>query len=187
MKSYQSQSLITDENLINFNRSEEELQIFWLYCGFSVQRTRDHAQRALAQLLDMGEGRLPLDRVRFLLNEGRLRAALEATRIGSYRRLERFLIDSAKATPDFRNGTVEDFRRIHGIGPAKARFFMLNTRREARVAVLDRHILAELRALGYDVPKQTPSYEAEYRRCESCFLKEANKAGLAPTQFNLSN
>lgn len=187
MKSYQSQPLITDENLINFNRSEEEMQIFWLYCGFSVQRSRQQAQNALAKLLDMGEGKLPLDRIRFLLENKKLRSALETTRIGSYKRLERFLTDSANATPDFRNGTVDDFSRIHGIGSAKARFFLLNTRQNAHVAVLDRHILAELRSLGYDVPDHTPNKEAEYRRCEAYFLKEADKAGVAPAQFNLSN
>lgn len=187
MKNYSSYPLISDENLINFNRNEEELQIFWLYCGFSVQRSRAQAQKALASLLDMGEGDLPFDRLRFLLKRQKLRTALEATRIGSYNRLERFLIDSSWKSVDFRNGTVDDFKRVHGIGDAKARFFILNTRKGARVAVLDRHILRELKSLGYDVPENAPLSSTEYKRCEEYFLDEADKAAIEPARFNLSS
>lgn len=187
MNKYSSYHLITDENLINFNRNEEELQIFWLYCGFSVQRSRAQAQKALASLLDMGEGELPFDRIRSLLERQKLRAAREATRIGSYNRLERFLADSIFKSIDFRNGTVDDFMRVHGIGNAKARFFILNTRKGARVAVLDRHILSELKSLGYNVPESSPLSNTQYKRCEEYFLNEADKAATEPARFNLSS
>ncbi len=185
-KKYSAAPIITDENLVNFARSIEELQLFWLYCGFSVMRSRDRAQNALAQLLDSGVGNLPFDRLASLVQQGTLRAELEATRIGGWERLENFIRQTVALKLDLQAGSLEDFEAVHGIGLAKARFFLLCTRDDVRVAVLDRHILQFLRDRGYaDVPDVTPKNRATYARLEAYFLQEAEKAGVHPAPFNL--
>jgi hypothetical protein len=185
-KRYSDSDLITDDNLINFARTEEELQIFLLYCGFSVNKTRRHAQTALAKLLDMGRGSLPFERIRSLIKAGRLRRCLEQTGIGAYTRLEGFLRNVVSANIDLRQGSVDDYDAIHGIGPTKARLFVLCTREDARCAVLDTHILKFLREQGYaKVPEQSPESLREYERLEGYWLKEVDKSGMTPAQYNL--
>jgi hypothetical protein len=186
IRRYSATPIITDENLINFSRTLEELQLFWLYCGFSVMRSRERAQGALSRLLDDAVGLLPFDRIRQLELEGRLRQSLEATRIGGWNRLEGFLSHTLSAQLDLAQGVLEQFEAIHGIGLAKARFFLLCTREDARVAVLDRHILQFLSDQGYsDVPEQTPKSREAYGRLERYFLQEADKSGIQLALFNL--
>jgi thermostable 8-oxoguanine DNA glycosylase len=182
---YDKNLLITDENLVNFQRTDEELQIYVLYCGFSVQRSRSRAAAAMADILNAGEGNLPFDRISSLIESQQLRGTLEATRIGGFDRLEKFLRSISNADLDLKCCSLADLRAIHGLGPAKARFFLLNTRPDARVAVLDRHILAELRALGHKVPEKPPQSEREYQRIEALFLAEADHVGEHPARFNL--
>ncbi len=183
---YSDAPIITDENLVNFSRSLEELQLFWLYCGFSVMRSRKPAQTALTRLLDDGIGDLPFDRLRQLADTGKLRESLESTRIGGWDRLEGFLRQTAEGRLDLKHGKVEDFEAVHGIGLAKARFFLLCTRENARVAVLDRHILQFLRDQDYpEVPESTPKSRKVYTRLEGYFLREADKSGIHPAPFNL--
>jgi hypothetical protein len=183
---YSDAPIITDENLVNFSRSLEELQLFWLYCGFSVMRSRKPAQTALTRLLDDGIGDLPFDRLSQLANTGKLRKSLESTRIGGWDRLEGFVRHTAEGGLDLEHGKVEDFEAIHGIGLAKARFFLLCTRENARVAVLDRHILQFLRDQGYpEVPESTPKSRKVYTSLEGYFLQEAERSGIQPAQFNL--
>lgn len=182
---YSSRPLITDENLINFRRTRKELEIFWLYCGFSVGKNRAQAQRALAALLDMGRGKTPFDRIRYLIQNGTLRKCLEATRIGAWNRLERFLRQSVTQPLDLVNASVDQLQSIHGIAAAKSRLFVLCTRENARCAVLDRHILSFLRDKGHSVPESTPGSKKEYERIERLWLAEVDKSGLTPAQFNL--
>ena len=184
-KRYADTPLITDENLINFRRTQEQLEIFWLYCGFSVGKARDPAQKALAKLLDMGRGKTPFARVRSLIKAGTLRSSLEATRIGAWNRLERFLRESVTRPMNLRHATREQLQQVHGIAGAKSRFFLLCTRRNARCAVLDRHILAHLRDVGHDVPEETPSSRKEYERIEQLWLAEVDKSGMTPAEYNL--
>ncbi len=179
-------TIITDDNLINFERTTEQLQLFWLYCGFSVGKSRRHAQTALAKLLDAGKGKTPFGRLRSLIREGRLRPALLETRIGGWDRLENFLLDTVNAGFNLRTVTVEELEAIHGIGMTKARFFLLCTRETARCAVLDRHILEFLRDQQYgDVPDQVGKSRKTYLRLEGYFLQEADSAGLSAARFNL--
>ncbi len=178
--------IITDDNLINFERTTEELQLFWLYCGFSVGKSRKHAQTALARLLDAGEGKTPCGRLRALIREGKLRDELYATRVGGWDRLEKFLRQSVDSGFNLRTVTVEKLEAVHGIGLTKARFFLLCSRETARCAVLDRHILTFIREQGHpDVPEQVGKSRKEYLRLEGYFLEEADKAGLSAARFNL--
>lgn len=187
-KSYSEEpvTIITDDNLINFERTTEELQLLWLYCGFSVGKSRRQAQTALAELLDSSPGLTPFGRLRSLISAGRLQKELLLTRIGGWTRLEGFLVDTVNARFNLRTVKVEQLEAIHGIGLTKARFFLLCSRETARCAVLDRHILSYLRDQRYaDVPDQVGKSRKTYLRLEGYFLNEADRAGLSPARFNL--
>ena len=184
-KRYSDAPLITDENLLKLKRTREEREIFWLYCGFSVGKSRDQAQRALGKLLDAGKGRTPFARIRSLIRAGTLRKELEKTRIGGWTRLEGFLRETIEKNPDLDGGTVDELQQVHGIAAAKSRFFILYTRANARHAVLDRHILSHLRDQGHDVPDTAPASRRQYARIEALWLQELANSGMTPQQYNL--
>jgi thermostable 8-oxoguanine DNA glycosylase len=72
-----------------------------------------------------------------------------------------------------------ELETIHGIGPKTARFFIIWTRPDARVAALDVHVLRWLKTLGYDAPSQTPSGK-RYVELEIAFLAEADRRRVTP-------
>jgi len=86
---------------------------------------------------------------------------------------------------DLRRCNPEKLEKIPGVGPKTARFFIAWTRPNARVAVLDRHVLRWLRENGYpDAPKKTPTGK-QYLELERAFLKEAKKRGKTPRELDL--
>jgi len=67
--------------------------------------------------------------------------------------------------------TVDELDAIYGVGPKTSRFFVLHTRPNAYLAVLDTHILKFLKARGvYKVPRTTPQDKAVYERLERAWL-----------------
>jgi thermostable 8-oxoguanine DNA glycosylase len=59
---------------------------------------------------------------------------------------------------DLRTCTIADLEAIKGIGPKTSRFFMLHSRPDQELIVLDIHILRYLkRRFRMKVPKSTPS------------------------------
>lgn len=90
------------------------------------------------------------------------------------------------ANKDFlRIATVTDLEQIHGIGPKTARFFVMHSRPNQRVAALDTHILKELKAHGVIVPKSTPSAGPRYRHLERKFIQLADDSGMSVADYDL--
>ena len=82
--------------------------------------------------------------------------------------------------------TVDELVRVKGIGPKTARFFVMHSRKNERVATLDVHILKWLREQGVEnVPSQTPQNSLNYNRLEKAFLELAEKMGRTPAELDL--
>jgi thermostable 8-oxoguanine DNA glycosylase len=62
----------------------------------------------------------------------------------------------------------------------------LHTRKDARVAALDTHILKYMRDCGYEVPKSTPGSKKQYKKIEEQFLQLADESGQTVADFDLS-
>lgn len=71
------------------------------------------------------------------------------------------------------------------MGLKTSRFFLVHSRPNVRVAVLDTHILQWMKDEGYDVPRQTPTNKKKYREIEDKFLAECDKRGVSPAQLDL--
>lgn len=81
--------------------------------------------------------------------------------------------------------TVADLEAIYGIGMKTARYFILHTRKNARVACLDTHILSWLSYYtGYKVPKQTPT-KTKYLELEKVFLNICDTMQMTPADLDL--
>jgi thermostable 8-oxoguanine DNA glycosylase len=76
--------------------------------------------------------------------------------------------------------TFEELMEIHGIGPKTAAFFIMHSRPDPKVAVLDRHIL---RWMGE--PDKTPASLTAYMRLSDKFIKHARMRGMHPAELDL--
>lgn len=139
------------------------------------------------ELLLMGAGPDgPFDYIRRLKREGRLRAVIEETKTGNYTKVEAAFNDIAESTIDVETCKYEDLRKIHGVGPKTARYFLMYTREDTDdeyAVALDRHTLHWLRDCGYKkAPLSTPQDEDEYLFWARAFVNEARKAGMTVRQ-----
>lgn len=176
---------VDPNEVIRFDRTDEELQVFWLFCGVVAGKTAKTQAKLLAGFLErLGGSGAPFERIRRVAMRGELLGAIKASRLGQYNRLLRFMIESL--TLDLRNCTVEDLERIPGCGPKTARMFLMFSRPNQRFAALDTHVLKHLRANGIDAPRTTPPAGATYRRLEQEFLKLVDASGMSVADYDLS-
>jgi hypothetical protein len=177
--------LIDSHNVTDYNRSQEDLQAFWLF-GILVAGKNSVVQaEKLAQFLvpAVGFDETPFNYIERLFRCGALRDMMEYHKLGQYTRIFKSFSQSIGLDLEF--CTIADLESIHGVGPKTSRFFMLHTRSSQQYAVLDTHILKWMgKELGVDVPKSTPSGE-RYRLLEDIFLDYCAQRNLSPAEVDL--
>lgn len=157
---------IIPSEITNFNRTDRELQAFWLFCLMVAGKNAEQTAKKLAKMVEgMPEDKNPFD----LIKNYEIHNWLVSHRVGQYGRLEQAIRQSLNL--DLRNATLDELMSIHGVGPKTARFFILHSRKDCNVAVLDTHILAWMKAYGVaNVPDSTPS-GVKYLELEKRFLE----------------
>lgn len=161
------QILIDPKKITNFTRTQAELQSFFLFGLFCAGKNSDYAAKCLAKLLHNNEGETPFEVLKNLGETG-IHNALVASKIGQYTRLTKAIMDAVDL--DLATCTLEELMSVHGVGQKTARFFLLHTRPNCKVAVLDTHILKWLRDNGVDAPQVTPTSVKQYKALEEKFL-----------------
>jgi len=181
------QNMIDPSDVIKFDRTDSELEEFWLFCCIVAGKTAASQARLLDKFLTNLNAEHPSP-----TPFGMIRLSVEATtlpwhtrfaHLGQYRRIDRCFEESLKL--DLRNDPVEAFEEIYGVGPKTARMFMMHSRPNQRLAALDTHLLKHLKANGYKVPKATPSSAKQYKELEQVFLKLADDAGQSAAEYDL--
>lgn len=190
--------MIDPEKITNYNLTVPELEehlLFWICAAGKNGRT---AARCLDRLLNevrtwTKQNHLPLHRSPFKLlrqmhsvkrNSVWLSKLMQSCGIGCYNTKSRAFIEAAESYLNLRTCSPQDLERIHGVGQKSSRCFVLHSRKNARVAGLDTHLLKYLRSLGYDAPKTTPTGR-KYLQLEQDFLKLADEAGVEPAVLDL--
>lgn len=177
--------MIDPFKITNFKRSEEELEEFWLFCICVAGKTASIVAKLYDEFLTGTRYQgSPFTKVEKMIKNGVLVDHLKRARLGQYSRLEKSFKDTVNAKLDLRKCTVSDLEEIHGVGPKTSRFFLLHSRRNQKIAVLDVHVLKYLKNKGYDVPKITPD-KKRYADVEQMFLTEAKKQKLSIADFDL--
>lgn len=180
--------LVDPANVINFNRTDSELELWWLFSGVVAGKTASTQSRLLNEfLLDLepgGDIDTPFTRIARAEAQGVLKDKLIKSRLGQFNRLYKQFVQSL--TLDLRTCTVEDLEKIHGCGPKTARMFIMMSRPNQRMAALDTHVLKHLRANGLTAPEITPQSKREYRRLEEEFLKLADASGMSVADYDLT-
>jgi|LakMenEpi03Aug12_release.lakeMendotaPanAssembly.Ray.scaffolds.fasta_scaffold655630_2 thermostable 8-oxoguanine DNA glycosylase len=159
---------IIPTSITNFNRNTRELQAFWLFCICVAGRNSKQVAIKVNQLTD----EIPNNLFPFAwLKMKDIRSVLEKHKMGQYTRISKAIEQSLDL--DLRTVDFAELEKIHGVGPKTSRFFLLHSRKNVELAVLDTHILKWLGMQVTDavVPKVTP--QKDYRFWETVFINVA--------------
>lgn len=180
-----SKFLIDPSKITNFERIEEELELFILFCAVVAgKNARVQAQKLDAFLTDAGQIFSPFGLINQYKKNNSLAYHLRHYKLGQYTRLEKTFKELLTLRGKLKTCSVEDLENIHGIGPKTARFFLLHSRPNMRLAVLDTHLLKFLKQNGINAPKSTPS-KGKYAELERKFLDICDKKGIDPAVLDL--
>jgi thermostable 8-oxoguanine DNA glycosylase len=183
-----------------YDGTDEQLQQFLLLAVVVAGKTAAQQQKKLdAFLLNVWRESPGVKTLMQAINEmstAQLRGNLVRVKMGQYNRLTQLVKELAyrieSGELELRTCAAKDLEAFPGLGPKTARFFLLYTRKEIRVAVLDTHILrwmqenlVALLLRPGAVPKSTPSGE-RYAVLERAFLRYCDTHGLDPAQFDLA-
>jgi thermostable 8-oxoguanine DNA glycosylase len=162
----------------------EEVLLFWVCAAGKNAMT---AARGLeAVLTEIGGKDEPF---KTILEKGKsnhryLPNVLKKNGIGCYNNKACTFFQLALHNLDLKTCTVNDLQCVYGIGPKTARCFLMHSRKDARCAGLDTHVLKFMKDLGYDVPSSTPSGK-KYLKIEKQFLELVDLTGMSVAEMDL--
>ena len=180
-------TVIDPKNITNYNRTDDELQTFWLFCILVAGKNSDTTSKVLSKLLTkISPYSTPFEGIRELGEEGLYNLLVE-NRVGQYTRISKAIWQSLYL--DLRTCSREDLMKIHGVSHKTSRFFLLHTREFCEEIVLDVHILKWMRdKCGVrDVPNNTPQSLSKYEYfADLCkYLMTTHFPGLSLAQIDL--
>ena len=166
----------------NYERNRFEIEEFCLFGLCVAGKTAKMAATGLDRFLAFQPNLSPFAAVRTMLLVGSLEDNLRKAKLGQYNRLKRGMEGLSRL--DVTVPKVEALEKVYGIGPKTSRFVVLHCVSGAQLAVLDTHILAYLRAKGFNAPRTTPGARTQYMELEQAFLKLAKQQGKTPAQLD---
>lgn len=175
-----------------FNRLRDELEEFLMMsvcvAGKSAHVQARRLERFLYESDDLGVSlaRSPFDAVRVMVRKRELFKNLVRVGMGKYQ-LITLSFRTMVSDPDLDLWKVswQRLTEIPGIREKTAKFFVLHSQADARVAVLDTHMHKKLKAVGYSPPPFPPSRPEVYAFWELIVLSMADEAKLSPAAFDL--
>ena len=186
--------MIDPNKVTNFDRTDDELLEFWLFCLFVRGKNADIQAVKLDDFVDIcrrtANKRTSLMAGLLRYKQGDIDGMLRSVKAGQYDTLSAAIYQTVlklEEDPEFlRRASARDLEAIHGVGPKTARYFILHTRPKARVAALDTHILRYLRDRTDEaVPRTTPTGK-RYAELEKTFLLMADFEGVDPADMDLA-
>ncbi len=163
-------------NITSFKRTGAELEEFILNAAaFAGKNARQQSIKMHG--LFGSDDVSPFERVRGWKNKKGVGRELRGIKIGKYSLLSNLFHTLATSNINLFTCTIEELQQFKGIGPKTARFFVLHSRPEQELIVLDTHILKEMRSLGFTVPKNSPSGK-KYLELEQQYIDHLKKSGI---------
>lgn len=180
--------MIDATNITKFDRSEAELQEYWLFCLVVAGKTAIVQARHLEIFLTRGIpsnliNNTPFEKIKWLDENNLLLDMIKASKLGQYTRLEKAF--KASINLNLATATLDDLESIPGVGAKTSRYFMLHSRPNQRIAALDTHMMRHLRDLGLTTLKTTPPKGPKYEVLEKQFIALADAAKMSIADFDL--
>lgn len=188
--------MVDPSDVTNIKRNDNELEEFLLFCISVAGKTASQISRSLDLFLNSAfeeyylsekeyPRRFPFLLIRHLYNKNKLKKFIISSSLGQHNKLTRAFSQVAFSNIDLKRCTVEKLKEFHGIGDKTARYFILHSRPEEELAVLDTHILKYLKnELGMDVPRSTPTGK-KYKEIEKVFVEHAKDVGKRVSDLDL--
>lgn len=176
--------MIDPSNITNYNMTDAELEevlIFWICVAGKTAAT---IAKGVEKLLADIKGGTPFAKIK-RYGYKRLPDKLKECGIGCYTLKAKSLWALVNSNLDLRTCSLEELESIPGIGRKTSRCFVMHSRRGAKCAGLDTHILKFLRSKGHEVPKSTPGSAKKYFEVERLFLKYVKESGQTTADFDL--
>ena len=178
-------------NITNFNRTEEELQLFLLFCIVVAGKTAyiqadklEQFLNAVNQRLMMPEHVKPFQTILSAEQHGILMQEIQNAKLGQYRKIYAGFKYISENKFDLNNMTPDQLELIPGVGMKSSRFFLLHSdiNWQNYIAILDTHILKFIKEnIDNRAPKSTPTIRVTYKYWEDVFLNwcEQNNKNMA--------
>lgn len=182
--------MIDPSNFTNFNLDEYGLQEHILFSLLVFNKNADQTAIKLDKFLDWCHAdKITLDHFEAIRHKLKTHTAFELVdrfKFGNTTIKSSGLDKLVHSDLDLKTCPLESFHNIPGLHGMKThRFFVLHTRKDARVACLDTHIL---KFLSYytdeEVPKSTPARK-KYLELEKMFLDIADALRVHPAILDL--
>jgi thermostable 8-oxoguanine DNA glycosylase len=183
--------MINPTEITNYNRTENELEEFLLFAILVAGKTaKTQAKKLEGFLADRPKNKIgnpcsPFEYINYLRMTHSLTTQMMKHKLGQYKRLYRAFSGILRFEGWLDEVSVEDLESVNGIGSKTARFFVLHSRPNTRVAVLDTHILKYLKENGHNVPKTTPS-KKKYTEIEKLFISIADSLSIGIAELDLA-
>ena len=182
--------MIDPINITNYEATDNELQELILFCIAVFNKNANQTAIKLEKFLEFCHLRRRhlshFDAVRRVARTIPMFELVSRFKFGNTTTKSKGFDEIVSLPIDLRTCTPEELEAVSGIGMKTSRFFILHTRRNARVACLDTHVLRWLRNIGCEnIPKNTPSKKA-YLRIEQMFLSLADELQIDPAKVDLT-
>ncbi len=182
--------MIDPNNITNYNINKYQAEEFVLFTILVGGKTAKTIAKSLNHILKESHDKLGLEDFRPFTSlapytKDELQDLLKRHGVGCHSLKSQAIYDLIRRNFDLHTVSASDLERVFGIGPKTARYFILHTRKDARVACLDRHILSFLSDFGYVVPKSTPGSKKQYAKIEKLFITLAEKAKITISGLDL--
>jgi len=183
--------MIDPTKITNYNQTMEQLEenlLFWVFAaGHNAKSTAKGVNKFLNLVCNTPEYRKPYADIYTSGNAygwDYITRALSISGLGCWRIKSRTVKELCFRALNLKTCTVENLESIYGIGPKTARCFILHSRKGARVAGLDTHVLKFLADQNIPVPKSTPTGK-RYKLLEQEFLRLCDEANKTPAEYDL--
>jgi hypothetical protein len=185
--------MIIPHQITNFNRTQEELEEFLLFSIMVAGKSSTQTAVKLEKFLSPARAQKlsPFDWIQSLVDKANpqkghfpLSNELMRNRIGQYIRIDGAFTGVLAFKGLLHKVTLAELESVFGVGPKTARFFLLHSRPNLKLGVLDTHILKWMGEQGYKVPKTTPSGK-RYLQLEKQFLDHVANTGISVADLDL--
>ena len=182
-------------NITNYDRTEEELQLFLLFCIVVAGKTAYIQAEKLEQFLlsvnkrlMMPENVKPFQTIKSAEQHGILFEEIKLAKLGQYKKIYSAFKYISEREFNLNRMTPKILEEIPGVGMKTSRFFLLHsdTFYKDKIAILDTHILKFIKENIDDrAPKSTPVIPLTYRYWEDMFLGWCVKNDKNVADFDL--
>lgn len=185
---YAGASFLVDPfRITDYERSDHALELFACFAiAVAGKMAKVWNLKVERFFEECGHTGSPFERIAAMEAEGSLRANMERVRLGKYDLMTRGYPQLAAFGASWlRTASPDELEAVHGISNKTSRFIVLHSRRDARIAVIDTHMLKYLRAIDAERVPDTIPNGADYLRLQDIVVAEADRLNMGVAEFDL--